>query len=137
MFTGEDGEQIVLDGDGEWTSEDGSRRIIVRRQGADGAPMALQGETIDVEGGADGDRRIIIRRRGPDGETVDVVEGGHGAHGGGERQVMVFRHEGEGGLDADGDGRWTFEEMAAPIREHFNQLDTNHDGFVDASERGT
>lgn len=131
MFTGEDGEQIVLDGDGEWTSEDGSRRIIVRRQGADGAPMSMEGENIEIEGLEGSGRRVVIRRRGPGGETVDVLGSGEG----GERHVMVFRHEGEGGLDADGDGRWTFEEMAAPIREHFNQLDADHDGFVDAAER--
>ncbi|MBN8552314.1 MAG: hypothetical protein J0L52_05410 [Caulobacterales bacterium] len=151
-FHGVDGEEIQLDGDGEWTSEDGLRRIVIRRHGpgAEGAPMIIDGETIDIEGGEGGERRIVIRRRGPDGETVDVHEGPgewSGADGerriiigglgpeGGERHVMVFRHEGEGGLDADGDGRWTFEEMAAPIREHFNQLDANHDGFVDAAER--
>ena len=137
MFTAEGGEQVVLNDDGEWTSDDGSRRIVVRRAGPDGGPVAMEGETINIEGGEGGERRIIIRRSGPDGETVDV-EDGHGAHGdhaGGERQVFVFRHEGEGGLDADGDGRWSFEEMVAPIREHFTQMDANHDGFVDGSER--
>jgi len=153
-FHGVDGEDIQLDGDGEWTSEDGQRRIVIRRHGpgAEGAPMVIDGETIDIEGGEGGERQIVIRRRGPGGETVET----HGAPGewtseggerriiigdpgdpgeGGERHVMVFRHDSEGGLDADGDGRWSFEEMAAPIREHFNQLDANHDGYVDAAER--
>jgi hypothetical protein len=107
VFRGDDGEVIELDGNGEWSSEGG-------------------------------ERRIVIRRRGPDGETVDVHDG-HGPHGApgeaGERHVMVFRHSAEGGLDADGDGRWSFDEMAAPLREHFNQLDANGDGFVDAAER--
>jgi hypothetical protein len=103
-FHGADGEDIQLDGDGEWTSEDGTRRIV-------------------------------IVRRGPDGETVDVHEGAGVPGEGGERHVMVFRHDSEGGLDADGDGRWSFDEMTAPLREHFNQLDANHDGFVDEAER--
>ena len=153
MFTGDDGEQVVLNGDGEWTSEDGSRRVIVRRHGPDGAPMSMAGETINIEAdaqGEGGERRIVIRRRGPDGETVDVHEGpgewmseggerriilGGPGDEGGERHVMVFRHSAEGGIDADGDGRWSFEEMVAPMREHFNQLDANHDGFVDEAER--
>jgi hypothetical protein len=99
----------------------GERDVVIIRRGPDG-------ETINVEGGPgewtseDGHRRIIIG--GPDQEGED-----------GERHVMVFRHSAEGGLDSDGDGRWTFEEMVAPMREHFNQLDANGDGFVDESER--
>jgi hypothetical protein len=138
VFRGDDGEVIELDGNGEWSSEDGSRRIVVRRRGPGDGPLVIDGETIDIEGGDGGERRIVIRRRGPDGETVDVHDG-HGPHGApgeaGERHVMVFRHSAEGGLDADGDGRWSFDEMAAPLREHFNQLDANGDGFVDAAER--
>ena len=153
-FQSVDGAGIQLNGDGEWTSEDGQRRIVIRRHGpgAEGAPMVIDGETIDIEGGEGGERRIVIRRRGPGGETVEthgapgewtsedgerrIIIGGPGDPGeGGERHVMVFRHDSEGGLDADGDGRWSFEEMAAPIREHFNQLDANHDGYVDAAER--
>lgn len=151
VFRGDDGEPVTLDENGEWTSEDGSRRIVVRRREAGDGPLVLEAETIDVEGGAGGERRIVIRRRGPGGETVDVHEGpsewtgtdgerliigGPGAPGeGGERHIMVFRHDSEGGLDTDGDGRWSFEEMTAPIREHFNQLDANGDGYIDASER--
>ena len=99
----------------------GERDVVIIRRGPDG-------ETINVEGGPgewtseDGHRRIIIGGPGHEGED-------------GERHVMVFRHDSEGGLDSDGDGRWTFEEMVAPMREHFNQLDANGDGFVDESER--
>ena len=97
------------------------RDVVIIRRGPDG-------ETINVEGGPgewtseDGHRRIIIGGPGHEGEDR-------------ERHVMVFRHDSEGGLDVDGDGRWSFEEMVAPMREHFNQLDANSDGFVDESER--
>lgn len=106
----------------EWSGEDGERRVIVRRHGDGGEPIVL--------GGEGGEREIVLLRRG-DGEGGAMAM----HHGDGERHVMVFRHEAEGGLDADGDGRWTFEEMVAPMREHFNQLDANRDGFVDESER--
>lgn len=142
VFHGDNGEQVVLDDNGEWTSQDGSRRIVVRRRGPDGADMSMAGETIDIEGppGDGGGRRIVIMRHGPGDGPMEMgpdhaMHGGPGPEGG-ERRVMIFRSEGANGLDADGDGRWTFEEMAAPIREHFNQLDTDHDGYVDASERG-
>ena len=101
----------------------GEHDVVIIRRGPDG-------ETVNVEGpgggewvSEDGERRIVIRQHGPDGGE------------GGERHVMVFRHGAEGGLDSDGDGRWTFEEMVAPMREHFNQLDANGDGFVDEAER--
>ncbi|WP_296819459.1 hypothetical protein, partial [Brevundimonas sp.] len=52
-------------------------------------------------------------------------------------RVFEFRHDGDGpGLDADGDGRLTFEELSAPIRRHFDEMDANDDGFIDDSERG-
>lgn len=132
VFHGDGAEEVELDGNGEWTSEDGSRHVVVRRRGPGDEPLEIEWENTNVEGGEGGQRRIVIRRRGPDGETVDVhEEPGEG----GERHVMVFRHGAEGGLDADGDGRWSFDEMAAPLREHFNHLDANHDGFVDEAER--
>ncbi len=125
---------------------DGPMRVRLHGPGGEGGPMVFHGE------GGPGERDVVIIRRGPDGETINV-EGGPGewtsedghrriiiggpGHEGedGERHVMVFRHSAEGGLDSDGDGRWTFEEMVAPMREHFNQLDANGDGFVDESER--
>lgn len=135
VFHGDGAEEVELDGNGEWTSEDGSRHVVVRRRGPGDEPLVIDGETINGEGGDGGERRIVIVRRGSDGETVDVHEGSGAPGEGGERHVMVFRHSAEGGLDADGDGRWSFDEMAAPLREHFNHLDANHDGFVDEAER--
>lgn len=121
-------------------------RIRLHGPGGEGGPMVFHGE------GGLGEREVVIIRRGPDGETIDVeggpgewtsedgqrriIIGGPGHEGGdGDRHVMVFRHSAEGGLDSDGDGRWTFEEMVAPMREHFSQLDANGDGFVDEAER--
>ena len=121
-------------------------RIRRHGPGGEGGPMVFHGE------GGPGERDIVIIRRGPGGETINI-EGGPGewtsedghrriiiggpGHEGedGDRHVMVFRHSAEGGLDSDGDGRWTFEEMVAPMREHFSQLDSNGDGFVDEAER--
>jgi len=37
-------------------------------------------------------------------------------------------------LDANGDGKVSFEEFAAPMKDHFARLDTNKDGFLDADE---
>jgi hypothetical protein len=124
----------------------GDLPMRIRHPGGEGGPMVFHGE------GGPGERDVVIIRRGPDGETINVegapgewtsedgqrriIIGGPGHEGeGGERHVMVFRHGAEGGLDSDGDGRWSFEEMVAPMREHFNQLDANGDGFVDESER--
>lgn len=127
----------------------GEGRVFIRHPGGpggEGGPMPFHGP------GGPGEHDVVIIRRGPDGETINVeggpgewtsedghrriIIGGPGHEGeGGERHVMVFRHDGEGGLDSDSDGRWTFEEMVAPMREHFNQLDANSDGFVDEAER--
>lgn len=41
--------------------------------------------------------------------------------------------------DVDGDGKLSFEEFKAArvrlIEQQFEQMDTNHDGYVDAQER--
>ncbi len=41
--------------------------------------------------------------------------------------------------DADGDGKLSFEEFKAArlrlIQQQFEQMDSNHDGYVDAQER--
>lgn len=63
----------------------------------------------------------------------------HGGDGDGERRVFVFqmRHDGDGpGLDADGDGRISFEELSAPLRRHFDEMDADDSGFLEEGERG-
>jgi hypothetical protein len=37
-------------------------------------------------------------------------------------------------LDANGDGKISFEEFAAPMKAHFAELDADHDGVLDADE---
>ena len=119
--------RAMAEGPANWTSDDGRVRVV-RREGGSGA--RLEESTIEVSGDG-GERHVIIRRSGSGGETINI-EGGEG---GGDRQVFVFRTEGEGGLDADRDGRLSFEEMAAPLRRHFAEMDDNGDGFLSDEER--
>jgi hypothetical protein len=37
-------------------------------------------------------------------------------------------------LDTNGDGKVTFEEFSAPMKTHFDRLDTNHDGVLSGGE---
>ncbi len=37
-------------------------------------------------------------------------------------------------LDANKDGKVSFEEFVAPMKARFGKLDVNHDGFLDATE---
>jgi hypothetical protein len=37
-------------------------------------------------------------------------------------------------LDRDGDGKISPDEFAAPMKAHFAELDTNHDGFLEQNE---
>ncbi len=37
-------------------------------------------------------------------------------------------------LDTDHDGKVSFAEFSAPMKSHFDEMDANHDGTLDASE---
>lgn len=93
--------------------------------------------------GPDGHRVEICKRKGPgDAEAKEVPcekdvmlrHGGPGGPGGpGGHSVHVERMQAE--IDADKDGRWSFDEFAAPMREHFARMDADRNGFVDEAER--
>lgn len=111
---------------------------------------------------ADGDGRVTREEMRAHHETMMSEHGGrmgmmmmrpgdgHGAHhgpgsvmvmrhgdGDGERRMRVFemRHDGPG-LDADGDGRISLEELTAPLRRHFQEMDADGSGYLEAGERG-
>jgi hypothetical protein len=90
---------------------------------------------------------------GGPGEQVEIRVGGPGgAHGhemhgcdrpdmlsedGGD--VRIIRHgpgDGPDEMDRNKDGKLSFDEFSSPMREHFNQADKNHDGFLDDAEMG-
>jgi len=75
--------------------------------------------------------RFEIELDGPGGHR-----GGPSHHGPGERDVRVLRHgPGErGDIDANKDGRVSFEEFSAPMREHFREMDKNGNGVLDGDE---
>lgn len=50
---------------------------------------------------------------------------------GGKRMRMVMGGE---GLDANKDGKVTFDEFSGPMKAHFNELDVNKDGVLDKTE---
>ncbi len=104
----------------------GERDIrIVRRDGGPGGaglPMIIHGE-----GGPDGDAQVFTFRSA-------------GSEGGpGRSQIFVRRFggpDGPGAMDRDGDGRVSQEEFLAPMREAFQRMDADGDGFLDDGEAG-
>jgi len=82
------------------------------------------------------EREVIMV--GPGGHHGPGHGPGHHAHPGGpgERDVHIVRHGGPGGegLDANKDGKLSFEEFAGPMRDHFKEADKNNNGFLDKDE---
>jgi len=60
----------------------------------------------------------------------------HAGPGGPGQDVRVVRHAGDGpgDLDANKDGKVSFDEFARPMREHFDEADKNDNGFLDKDE---
>ena len=78
--------------------------------------------------------------RGHHGRPGDVIimdhRGPMGPHRPGE-DVRIVRHgPGEGDIDANKDGKVSFDEFARPMREHFQEADKNRNGFLDKDEMG-
>lgn len=76
--------------------------------------------------------RDIVMMRGPGGEGPDDFDGppppGARIH---KREIRII---GGDGLDANKDGKVTFEEFSAPMKEHFGEMDENKDGVLSGDE---
>ena len=68
----------------------------------------------------------------PGGHMMYMNEDGPGDH---QVRIEIRRHGGPDEMDANHDGRLSFEEFAAPMREVFDEMDANHDGFIDKAEQ--
>jgi hypothetical protein len=96
-----------------------------------------------------------VRMQGPGGPEGRGFEGRGPGGWGGPPMMMMREHrfggrgEGFGGmggmdgargehiidlLDANNDGKVSFDELVAPLKRHFNRMDANHDGFLSADE---
>lgn len=106
----------------EWTSEDGTQRQVVVIRG-DG-PMPDMPMPPPPPAGP----------RGPDGHGAPhmMMMGSMGGPGGNGGHMMRMENQTR---DSDGDGKVSLAEFTAPLAEVFTRLDTNHDGFLDDSER--
>ncbi|EGF91226.1 calcium-binding protein [Asticcacaulis biprosthecium C19] len=70
---------------------------------------------------------VIMMRGGPDGPDGSPPPGAR-IH---KREIRII---GGDGLDADKDGKVTFEEFSAPMKEHFGEMDENKDGVLSGDE---
>ena len=63
----------------------------------------------------------------------------HGGPGGPGSDVRIVRHgpagpDGHDEMDKNKDGKISFDEFAGPMREHFNDADKNHNGYLEEDE---
>lgn len=125
--------RMMRDGDGDGDAGDQEITIITRGGpgGAHPAPMGDGNVMVwtSREGGP-GEHRVEVRAMGgPDGPMA-----GHGApH---MEMHRIGGPDGPGDMDRDGDGRVTEEEFLAPMREHFQRMDADHSGAIEAGEHG-
>ena len=93
------------------------------------APMAQHFH--DLDGNGDG----VISRDEFDAGHMHMHDGpppggpdGHGGPG-------MWRHRMDlKSLDTNGDGKVSFDEFTAPMKQHFDEMDTDHDGALEQSE---
>lgn len=88
-----------------------------------------------------GDHRICKIQHDGESEPKEVpcdsLEGGPGGHGGPGGPHMMMMHHLAQMMDTDHDGRVSFAEMEAMMREHFKKLDKNGDGYISKDEAPT
>lgn len=101
----------------------------VRMQGPGGMPEGRGPEGRGFEGrgpGGWGGPPMMMRERrfGGHGEGFGGMGGMDGARG--ERIIDL--------LDANNDGKVSFDELVAPLKRRFNRMDANHDGFLSSDE---
>lgn len=118
---------------------------------APAAPSAPAGESHFAKLDANGDGFIDkTEARGRLAEHFDDIDTNHDGHlDRGElkaawaaRRGMKGDKPGKGGdkaghmamLDTDHDGKVSWAEFSAGIKAHFDQVDINHDGYLDATE---
>jgi hypothetical protein len=97
-------------------------------QGPDQGGRPMSGnwmERFGRSGDRGGDRGDVGRDRG--GDRRD--RGGPGGWNSDMFSEMIFRR-----ADGNGDGLINYDEMSDTLKEERDRYDTNHDGFVDASE---
>lgn len=119
----------------------GMPHIELRRLGGEGGTHAGSGEartTVFISGpsGAGGEGRVVILGPGSSGgfSTAAYADGGPG------ERIEIRRvggPGGEGGLDADNDGKISEAEFTSPLREAFGRMDADQSGFIEQGERGS
>ena len=114
---------------------------------ARGGPMGNPGAMFDrLDSNHDGmiSRDEFARGHAMRNEHREVAMNGAPGMDGGEHQGMMKMHgKGGGGMgghmlkmaDANKDGRVSLQEMTAAALQHFDRMDTNHDGRITPEER--
>lgn len=129
-------DRLDKDGDGrlsreELAASEGGDRIFSSEH-SEGGPRVMMfggGALTGALAGAAGAQVFTLRRSGSDGEAT-VLEGP------GRSQIFV-RRVGPGGsesMDADGDGKVSEAEFLAPLREAFQRMDADRDGFIETDQ---
>ncbi|ESQ74378.1 hypothetical protein ABAC402_14705 [Asticcacaulis sp. AC402] len=78
------------------------------------------------------EREVVMIHGGPGMAGPDDLDGppppGARIH---KREIRII---GGDGLDANKDGKVTFEEFSAPMKDHFGEMDANKDGVLSGDE---
>jgi hypothetical protein len=101
-------------------------------QAPGGQPHVMTGSSAD---GGPGEHRVEVHVMGGPGGAEWHAAGPGAPHIEMHRVGGPDGH-GPGDMDKDGDGRVTEEEFLAPMREHFQRMDADHSGAIDAGEHG-